>query len=264
MNNNKPKSSREPSSPKQPSHGLLTGALVCLVLAGALAGAAAIGGAAGDAAGKEAPARSAAAAEVAVAEAPEPRKLDPELAAAMERNPDAVGWLRLEGCDIDDPVLQGSDNITYLRRTIDLEYDVWGCYFLDYENDAASLSAGDRVAVIYGHSLGDDPESERFSKLKRLGDRGFALENKELTLATGEGLLSYEIFTVCRLPVWVNYLDPNPDDAGFRALLDILEQYDTAELGNRASADDRLLLLSTCTADENTRFVVCAKLTGCS
>ena len=42
-----------------------------------------------------------------------------QMKLAHENNPDVVGWLTLEGCEIDDPVVQGEDNDQYLRRTIE-------------------------------------------------------------------------------------------------------------------------------------------------
>ena len=61
----------------------------------------------------------------------------------------------------------------------------------------------------------------------------------------------------------VYYLDPNPDEAAYSALLDTLraasaKNFDSVEV----SAQDKILILSTCTSDDIVRFVLCAKLVG--
>ena len=50
-----------------------------------------------------------------------------------QRNQDTVAWLRVPGTKINDPVLQSHDNFTYLRTDEFREYDLYGCYFADWE-----------------------------------------------------------------------------------------------------------------------------------
>ena len=49
------------------------------------------------------------------------------------QNRDTVAWLKIAGTEINNSVVQSYDNAYYLRRNERREYDVYGCYFLDYE-----------------------------------------------------------------------------------------------------------------------------------
>ena len=56
----------------------------------------------------------------------------PQYRALYEQNPDMVGWLRVDGTNIDYPVLQTpGDNEYYLRRGFDRLYSTAGSLFLD-------------------------------------------------------------------------------------------------------------------------------------
>ena len=178
---------------------------------------------------------------------------------AYAQNPQTVGWLTLPGCAIDDPVMQAADNDKYLRRKeFSADYDVWGCYFLDYINVNDGHTLPDRVSMIYGHALDNDPDSEKFSKLKRYDDDAFCAQYPTLTFSLLYETQVYRIFAVSKVPITMDYIDPNPDDAKYQTLLDYLYAHSAHDFGVRVTTADRILLLSTCTSDPNTRYVVAA------
>ena len=184
-----------------------------------------------------------------------------KLKDARSVNGDVIGWLTLEGADIDDPVVQAFDNDFYLRRRWNEEgYDAWGCYFLDYMNNASARSALDRVTVIYGHALDDYAESEKFSKLKRYKSADFCKANPTISFSLLEEELSFEVFSVCDIPISIDYIDPRPDDAKYAATLDYMLANSYYDFGVSAALSDKILVLSTCTSDDSVRFIVAAKL----
>lgn len=67
-----------------------------------------------------------------------------------EENPDTVGWLRIEGTNIDYPILKGEDNDFYLHHDFYGKESVGGSVYLDFE------SQGDfegRNQILYGHNM---------------------------------------------------------------------------------------------------------------
>lgn len=184
-----------------------------------------------------------------------------DIEAAYKKNPDTIGWLTLAGCEIDDPVMQGLDNSAYLRRTEFSEsYDEWGCYFLDYINVNDKRTLPDRVSIIYGHSLDDYSESKKFSKLKRFKASDFASENLTFTFSLLYESHEYQIFAVSDVPISIDYIDPNPDDAKYSQTLQYLLDNSYYNFGVSVNTNNQILILSTCTSDENVRFVVAGKL----
>ena len=185
---------------------------------------------------------------------------DAEIKQAYNANNDTVGWLTISGCEIDNSVLQGSDNSYYLRKTESLAYSVWGCYFMDYRNTVTETDIMDRVTIIYGHSLGNDKNASKFSKLKRYKDEDFALSHKTVELDT---LYKPHYFTVCAasdVPVTFDYLQVNPDDSKFASVVDYIMSRSYVDFGEEIDSDDQLLILSTCTFDDDLRYVILCKM----
>ena len=191
---------------------------------------------------------------------------DTRLIDAKAQNDDVVAWLTVPGTEIDDPVVQYTDNDYYLRRTWLGESDVWGCYFLDYECHAESFSTLDKVSIIYGHSLEDSKDDKNFSQIKRWEDADFAAQNPTITLQLESGTVTtWQVFAASKVPVEgenaVYSLDPNPDESTYSALLNTLRAASADNFKDvEVTSSDKILILSTCTSNETVRFVLCAKL----
>lgn len=179
---------------------------------------------------------------------------------AYIENSDVVGWLKVSGCEIDNRVFQAGDNDYYLRRSETGETDVWGCYFLDYINENDGYTLPDKVNIIYGHALDDDPNSEKFSKLKRFKDEEFAQQNGTISFDLLYANTEWQIFSACDIPVTIDYIDPNPDEVKYNETLTYMLENSYVDFGTEVTSEDKILVLSTCTSDENIRFVVAAKL----
>lgn len=68
--------------------------------------------------------------------------------ALRAQNPDTVGWLTIDGTNIDTPIVQTTDNNLYLYTAFDGSSDERGVPFLDCDYQWGTS----RNAVIYGHS----------------------------------------------------------------------------------------------------------------
>ena len=179
---------------------------------------------------------------------------------AYNENNDVVGWLTVDGCEIDNRIFQYTDNDYYLRKNEQGSYDVWGCYFLDYINVQDGYAMTDRVNIIYGHSLDDYAESEKFSKLKRYREASFAKAHPYIRFDLLYCEQKWEIFACCNIPITIDYIDPNPNNGKMQDTLDYMFENSFVDFGVSASTDDQILVLSTCTSDDMVRFVVAAKL----
>ncbi len=72
--------------------------------------------------------------------------------ALREKNPDVIGWIRIEDTNIDYPILYSGDNDYYLHHDIDGNETVAGSIFLDLEDKTDMTSPHN---VIYGHRMRD-------------------------------------------------------------------------------------------------------------
>lgn len=77
-----------------------------------------------------------------------PPQIDFEGLRAVNR--DVIGWIFIEGTDVNYPLLAGTDNQQYLFQSYMKKYAVAGSIFLDYR---CSTNLSDYHTVIYGHNM---------------------------------------------------------------------------------------------------------------
>lgn len=179
---------------------------------------------------------------------------------AHAANSDVVGWLTLDGCEIDDRVMQSTDNNFYLRRNEEGRYSVWGCYFMDFINIHSGSTLYDRVTIIYGHSSGNSSNGNKFSKIKRYRDESFAKEHPVITLSLLYREMKWQVFACSDIPITINYIDPDPSEKAFKETISYLLSHSYVDFGVDVKDDDKILILSTCTSDELVRYVLAARL----
>ena len=67
-----------------------------------------------------------------------------------KENSDIVGWLEIDGTNVNYPVLQGEDNSYYMTHNYNKEENTYGSIFLDKDYDWNKPSSN---LLIYGHNL---------------------------------------------------------------------------------------------------------------
>jgi len=120
----------------------------------------------------------------------------------LQINPDYVGWIRIEGTDIDYPVVRGDDNEKYLHTSFYGEENITGAVFMDYRNvgDLTTHKIGDSLPhiIIYGHNL---QQGGMFSDLRRLLNKQFFEEHRIITLIVNDKEIEFEIFSARRTDI---------------------------------------------------------------
>lgn len=178
---------------------------------------------------------------------------------AAEENNQAKAWIQVPDTNIDDPIFQADDNLYWLRRDENGSYSVWGVYFADYE-----CSLGDELSrntVIYGHSsLNDETEGKKFTELKKLNLQDFAKDHRYFLFATGSEEYVATIFSVGYWADSAQYLYADPSDAAFEELLKDAADHSIYNYGVDVGSEDHIITLSTCTGNDQERFVVMARL----
>ena len=65
-----------------------------------------------------------------------------------KKNPDTVGWIKVNGTNINYPVVQTKDNDYYLNHAYDKSKNSAGWIYADYRNNMTNF---DKNTIIYGH-----------------------------------------------------------------------------------------------------------------
>ena len=105
-----------------------------------------------------------------------------------KQNEDVVGWIEIDGTNVSNPVLQGSDNDFYLNHNYKKEEAATGSLFLDKDYDFSIPSSN---LLIYGHR---NKQGLMFEDLMKYTDENFYKEHPTIKFTTTEEN-DYEIMT---------------------------------------------------------------------
>lgn len=178
--------------------------------------------------------------------------------ALYEQNEDFVGWIAIDGTEINYPVMQSVDRPDfYLKHGFDRQYSRHG---VPYLSESCTLGQSSNL-VIYGHNMKD---GSMFHDLLRYTERDFWQAHRVIELDTVEGVYRYEVVLAFRFDTnndtfqYWKYTDM--DEADFAEYVKQCQQRQLYDTGISASYGDELLTLSTCEYTyKNGRFVVVAK-----
>ncbi len=174
-------------------------------------------------------------------------------------NSDCIGWIRIDGTDIDYPVVQAADNSYYLHRNFNQESANCGTIFLDYRND---IDLTREHLILYGHQMKD---GSMFKQLNGYKDQDFCTEHPEITLYLRNKKYIYEVAAVyvtniARSGGYYNYLHYNTRKEQIEYLQQKMAAYQLYDTGMTVNESDELLSLSTCEySSTNGRLIVLAK-----
>ena len=166
-------------------------------------------------------------------ETQEPKKEETKptrnIAPVLKQNADCIGWIFIEGTNINFPVMHTPDNPQkYLRLSFDKKYSQSGVPFLDGRCNLQGSNL-----IIYGHNM---KNGTMFSDLKKYLDTDFRKAHKTIEFQTEDGVFLFEVTEVIR----TNITD---------------ERYNQIN-----STDGRTLALSTCYGNaKSDRLLIIAK-----
>lgn len=170
-------------------------------------------------------------------------------------NSDYVGWISVEGTDIEYPVVLAKDNDYYLDHNFYHEPDKVGAIFMDYRNSADQLGEN---TVIYGHNMKDE---SMFGSLKKLIHED-VIDDPKITLEFQGEIYEWQVFSAYETyeADWMQVDFENDED--YTTYINSLQQEsEKFPLVEKLTSSDKLITLATCTPnDRNERLVVQGKL----
>jgi len=185
-----------------------------------------------------------------------------ELQAIYELNNDLVGWITIEGTNIDYPVMETpKDSDYYLHTSFYHEYSDEGCLYVRAACDVFKPS--DNV-TIYGHNM---LNGSMFRHLHKYKEKDFYESHKYVQFDTLYERHTYEIIAVFQTSgtygegFAYHLFDDTKNPDVFDEFVAQCKALSLYEIETTAQHGDKLITLSTCdkTALENGRLVVVAK-----
>lgn len=196
-----------------------------------------------------------------VEEGPTEPTMIPGYAAIYELNNDVVGWLKIEGTELDYPVMQTSlDNRDYyLNHNFDGNYSGRGCVYAREECDVNEPS--DNI-TLYGHNMKD---GSMFASLNAYTKKSTWENNSMIFFDTLTEYHTYKIFAVFKTSASLNagftyhqFVDAETEE-DFNEFVATCKELAFYETGETPKYGDKIICLSTCEYTlENGRLVVAA------
>ena len=199
--------------------------------------------------------------EEAPAQEKAPVQVPIDFVKLQEINPQAYAWLEIPNTVISYPILQHPDEPSYyLKHSFDNKSSVAGSIYTQHYN---TTDFSDYNTVIYGHNM---KNGSMFGQLKKYRNRDFFNENREITVYMPGRILKYTVFAAYtwnddHLLLNFDFNDPIFRDSYWRQILALRNMNSIIAEDVAVTADDHVITLSTCTANDNQRFLVQAVLT---
>lgn len=189
----------------------------------------------------------------------------PQLAELYEQNGDLAGWIKIEGTEIDYPVMYTpEDGEFYLYRTFEGEEDPTkeGCLFID---EHCTIDPRSTNLLIHGHNMRN---GSMFHTLLEYQDEDFYKEHPRIEYCTLYEEEEYEIVAAFLTKIYNKnddvfkfyqfYNAENEEE--FEYYIENIQKLALYDTGITPEYGDELITLATCEySQENGRMVVVAR-----
>lgn len=180
-----------------------------------------------------------------------------------EENQDIIGWIEIEGTEVDFPVVQGTDNEYYMKHNYKKEDSKDGSIFLDKSYDWNIPSSN---LLLYGHN---NKNGNMFQELLKYEEESFYQEHPTIRFTTINDDSQYEIIAVFKSRVYYQdeknvfryyYFINAENEEEYNNYIEESKKASLYDTGKSAEYGEQLLTLSTCSYHtEDGRFAVVAK-----
>lgn len=172
------------------------------------------------------------------------------------KNKDTVGWIKVQGTNINYPVVQTTNNTYYLNHSYDRSSNKAGWVFADYRND---FNKFDKNTIIYAHGRVDET---MFGSLRNiLKSDWYNKDNHIIKFSTPNKNTLWQVFSIYIIKAESYYITTkfNSNEA-FNEFVNTLKNRSKVLFNTSVSGSDKIITLSTCKDSKGNRIVMHAKL----
>lgn len=177
-------------------------------------------------------------------------------------NDDMIGWIKIEGTNIDYPVMYSKESEEYyLNHSFYKEWSLSGTPFTskNYDEDNNNI-------LIYAHNVDN---KTLFGQLLKYRDKNFWSDNQYIYFDTLTKENKYQIISVFESKIFYENenifkyykMDYNMNEEEFNNYINNIKKLSLYDIDIEAVYGDKIITLSTCINEvKDRRFVVVAKL----
>ena len=191
--------------------------------------------------------------KIATTSAEEKEYLTNKFKVLLGINSDTIAYVYALGTELDEPVVQTTDNSTYLDKRFDGGHEPYmGTVFMDTDN---KKDFSDRLIWLFGHARGSKVGDHRmFNDVNYYSRQDYFDEHPYVVIETPERKYYYEAVAMIIVPEETAFYRTSfDDDKDFQTQLTTI--YETAEVKKpnvKVSAKNKYLVLSTCREEDET------------
>ena len=174
----------------------------------------------------------------------------------LAKNPDTVGWIKVEGTKVNYPVVQSNDNDYYLSHAFNKSRNAGGWIFADYRVDFEEFG---KNTIIYGHNMNN---KTMFGSIQSMLNKSY-LNNSDdyyIKISTPTSNSVWKVFSVYTIAPEVYYLKTNFKSEPYETFINTIKGRSIYDFGISVTTDDKVLTLSTCNNNGTKRLAVHAKM----
>lgn len=174
-----------------------------------------------------------------------------------KKNDDTVGFIKVNGTNVNYPIVQSNDNTYYLKHAFDKTKNSAGWVYADYRNDMVNF---DKNTVIYGHSRSNQTV---FGSLKKVLNKSWYSNknNHIIKLSTPTENTLWQIVSIYTIAPESYYITTKFSNTQFKTFIKTIKERSQINFTGTLNENDKILTLSTCEDVAGTkRLVIHAKL----
>ncbi len=190
-----------------------------------------------------------------------------DFASLKTENADVCGWIKVNGIDvIDYPIMRSGEDTPedfYLNHDWHRASKFAGSIYMQKMNET---DFSDPVTVLYGHDM---LNGSMFGLLKNFRNTEFFNNNRQITIYTEGHILTYDILSAFvyddrHILNSFNTFDKTDYDKFLSECKNPRSKAKNVaeDIAAKATTDNRLLVLSTCTGSDTERYLVTAILSS--
>lgn len=182
--------------------------------------------------------------------------IDVDFQELRKINNDVVGWIQVNGTNINYPFVQTNNNDYYLKHQLNKKRNSAGWVFLDYRNNITDL---DKNTIIYAHGR---INNTMFGSLRKVINKNWYnnKNNHIVKLSTDNENTLWQVFSTYRIKTTNDYIQNIfTSDEEYSNFLKLLKDRSVYNYNVELTVEDSILTLSTC-YDDDTKVVLHAKL----
>lgn len=173
-----------------------------------------------------------------------------------EQNSDTIAFIKVNGTNVEFPVVQTINNDYYLTHNFNKDYNSAGWIFADYRN---KLDGTDKNIIVYGHNT---KGNTMFSSLNNILKEEWYNneENYKIIFITENEYAIYEVFSIYKIEKEDYYIQTSfNDDEDYAKFIRTIKERSIKDFNTEVNAEDNILTLSTCANNNDYRIVLHAK-----